>query len=216
MATLAIGRLVGTPRRRAILIGALVAVFALVVGYLGGLITARYDHPGDRSAEAGFARDMSIHHAQAVEMGMIAWQRSTDPSIQQIGYDIATVQSHQIGIMQTWLKDWGLDPTTTRPKMAWMPNGSSELQPDGRMPGMATTDEIDQLRKLNGSALDVLFCQLMLRHHLGGIHMASTIVKLTHRHEVTDLATTMMNNQQNEVTLLRGLLDKYGAQPLGS
>ena len=84
------------------------------------------------------------------------------------------------------------------------------------MPGMATTDEIDQLRKLNGSALDVLFCQLMLRHHLGGIHMASTIVKLSHQAQVTELANTMMNNQQNEVTVLRGLLDKYGAHPLGS
>jgi uncharacterized protein (DUF305 family) len=214
MTSLPIGRLVGTPRRRALLVGALVAVFALAVGYLGGLITSRNAHPGDTSPEAGFARDMSTHHSQAVEMAMVAWQRSADPEIQQLAYDIATVQSNQIGIMQTWLKDWGLSPTSSRPKMAWMPDGARELQPDGLMPGMATNDQIDQLRHLSGSALDVLFCQLMLRHHLGGIHMADTIVKLSHEKQVTGLASTMMNNQQFEVTNLRAKLDKLGAQPL--
>ena len=42
-------------RRRALLLGALVAVFALVVGYLGGLLEPRFTAPGDNSPEAGFA-----------------------------------------------------------------------------------------------------------------------------------------------------------------
>ena len=147
---------------------------------------------------------------------MIAWQKSTDPEIQQLAYDIATVQSNQIGIMQTWLKDWNLAPTGSRPKMAWMPNGTRELLPDGRMPGMATDAEIEQLRGSTGTRLDTLFCQLMLRHHLGGIHMASTIASLSHEAQVVEIANTMKNNQQGEVTNLRAKLDKLHAQPLGS
>ena len=147
---------------------------------------------------------------------MIAWQKSGNAEIREIAYDIATGQQAQIGIMQTWLVDWGLSPTGSQPKMAWMPNGTKELLPDGRMPGMATDDELNKLRNLSGTAFDVLFCQLMLRHHLGGIHMASGLLSVSHNRQVTDLATTMKNAQQNEVTNLRRLLTQMGAQPLSS
>ena len=205
-----------TPRRRALFLGALVAVFALVIGYLGGLLAPSLNTPGDNSAEAGFARDMSTHHAQAVEVAMIAWQRATDPEVKEVAYDIATGQENQIGTMQTWLTDWHLSPNGTQPKMAWMPGGAKELLPDGRMPGMATTDEITQLRNATGKAEDILFCQLMLRHHLGGIHMVSALLDLTHNSTVTDLATGMRNTQQNEVSQLRKKLTDLGAQPLGA
>jgi len=201
-------------RRHALLIGGLVTVVALVVGYLAGLLTPRLGVPGDDSPEAGFARDMSVHHAQAVEMAMVAWQKSTNEEVREIAYDIATGQQAQIGIMQTWLVDWHLSPTGTRPKMAWMPGGSKELLPDGRMPGMASDDEINQLHAATGRSLDVLFCQLMLRHHLGGIHMVDELLTLTKNKQVVDLATQMKNAQQNEVTNLRRLLNDLGAQPL--
>src|SRR5437660_492540 len=106
----------GVLRHRALLLGAAVAVVALVIGYLGGLLTPSLTRPGDISPEAGFARDMSTHHAQAVEIAMITWQKTTDPEISQMAYDVATVQQGQIGVMQTWLKDWHLLPTGTRPK----------------------------------------------------------------------------------------------------
>jgi uncharacterized protein (DUF305 family) len=203
-------------RRRALLLGALVAVFALVVGYLAGLLVPRYTTPGDGSPEAGFARDMSTHHAQAVEMAMIAWRNATDPEVRQIAYDIATVQENQIGTMQHWLATWHLLPTGDRPRMAWMPNGTKELGPDGRMPGMASDAQLQELEHATGTRVDILFCQLMLRHHLGGIHMASAVTSLSHNREVVDLATTMKNNQQGEVTILREKLDALHAQPLPS
>jgi uncharacterized protein (DUF305 family) len=212
----ALGLVLGTPRRRAISLGALVAVFALVVGYLAGLLTPSFTAPGDNSPEAGFARDMSTHHRQAIEMAMIAWRKSTDDKVLPIAYDIATVQSDQVGIMQTWLENWHLLPTGSQPKMAWMPNGTKELLPDGRMPGMATDAEVQQLQNATGTQLDILFCQLMLRHHLGGIHMADAVISLSHNRQVVDLAATMKNNQQGEVTNLRQRLDGLHAQPLPS
>lgn len=205
----------GPPRRRALILGALVAVFALVIGYLGGMLQPRLSVPGDDSPEAGFARDMSVHHAQAVEMAMIAWQKSKDPTIQEMAYNIATGQQAQIGIMQTWLVDWNLLPTGTRPRMAWMPD-HTPLLPDGRMPGMASDAELAQLHSLTGTPFDVLFCQLMLRHHLGGIHMVEGLLQVSHDKQVTDLASQMKNAQQNDVTNLRDLLTQLHAQPLPS
>jgi uncharacterized protein (DUF305 family) len=203
-------------RRRALILGALAVVVALVIGYLAGALTPRLSTPGENSPEAGFARDMSAHHAQAVEMAMIAWQKSDNADVREMAYNIATGQQAQIGIMQTWLQDWNLLPTGTRPKMAWMPNGTKELLPDGRMPGMATDAELAQLRTLTGTPFDVLFCQLMLRHHLGGIHMVSGLLQLSHDKQVTDLAGQMKNAQQNDVTNLRNLLAQFKAEPLPS
>ena len=72
-----------TPGRRGR--GWLLVVAALVVGTLLGLgiglVAPRLSTPGDDSVEAGFLRDMSTHHAQAVEMSMIAHADSTNPEI---------------------------------------------------------------------------------------------------------------------------------------
>jgi uncharacterized protein (DUF305 family) len=205
-----------TPRRRAITLGALAAVFALLIGYGAGWLTPSLRAPGDNSPEAGFARDMSTHHAQAVTMAMMAYPKATNPEVRQLAYDIALTQQGQIGVMQTWLKDWHLEPTGSRPKMAWMPDGAQELSPDGLMPGMATDAQLQQLDAAKGKQVDILFCQLMLRHHLGGIHMIDELLPLTHNKEVRDLAQTMKNNQQGEVVQFQSLLSQLGAQPLNS
>lgn len=183
----------------------------LLLGLIAGLlIVPTLTRPGEDSAEAGFARDMSTHHAQAVEMGMLAHQRASDSDVRTLGGDIALTQQAQIGMMQAWLREWKLGPTGSRPRMAWMPEGSAGLQ-DGLMPGMATDAERAQLRSSTGKAFDVLFLQLMIKHHLGGIHMAEEVLKLTDNAEVRRLAQGMVNNQRNEVAAFQQLLTKLGA-----
>jgi len=188
-------------------------VVGLLLGYLAGLLTPSLRTPGDNSAEAGFARDMALHHAQAVEMAMIAYQRSTDPDVQLMAYDIATSQQAEIGIMKRWLEEWNLSRTGSEPRMAWMPGGAESLR-DGLMPGMATNEEIDRLRNATGRDVDVLFAQLMLRHHLGGIHMIDAVVKQSDRPEVVGLAERMKATQQEEIHVLRAMLKDLGAEPL--
>jgi uncharacterized protein (DUF305 family) len=199
-------------RNGRIIAGALAAVFLLAIGFGAGLLT-RPGTPGDDSAEAGFARDMSTHHAQAVEMGMIAFQKASLPEVRTLGGDIALTQKGQIGVMSTWLKDWGLDVNTTRAPMSWMPNGQAELV-NNLMPGMATREEVAKLNSATGKQVDILFCQYMLRHHLGGIHMVEDVLAQHPRPEVAELAQTMKQNQTAEVSVLRTLLTQLGAQPL--
>ena len=199
-------------QRARIIAGALAAVLLLALGYGAGLLT-RPGTPADASADAGFARDMSTHHAQAVEMGMIAYQKATVPDVRTLGGDIAITQQGQIGVMSTWLKDWGLDANSSRAPMSWMPNGQNELV-NNLMPGMATREEVDKLKNATGKQVDILFCQYMLRHHLGGIHMVDDVLAQNPRPEVRDLAETMKKNQTAEVSVLRTLLTQLGAQPL--
>jgi len=206
---------VGSRTRRYGTVALAIAIaVGLLLGFGGGLLVPRLTSPGDDSPEAGFARDMINHHAQAVEMGLIAFQRGESPDVRQLGVDIATGQQGEIGAMQTWLRLWGLGPTGSQPAMAWMPDGAASLTKDGLMPGMANAAEMQRLRAANGRELDVLFLQFMIRHHLGGIHMVDAILAATDDPEVVQAARTMKNTQQNELVNMRADLTQLGGTTL--
>ncbi|MEU8814308.1 DUF305 domain-containing protein [Actinoplanes sp. NPDC048796] len=180
-------------------------VLGLALGLGGGVLIPRLTHPGDDSVEAGFLRDMSTHHAQAVEMSMIAHADSTNARIVTLSGDIALTQHGQIGYMQAWLRGWGLSPTSSAEPMAWMPDAAGSVV-NGLMPGMATPEQLAQLREAKGKDLDIQFLTLMRQHHLGGIHMAQEILKLSDNKDVTWLAQTMVTGQQSEINLIDQLL----------
>lgn len=102
----------------------LVALGALVGAVAGRATapnsTAAMPTPNEHSAEAGFARDMQTHHAQAVQMSMLIRDRTNDPEIRSLSYDIALTQQQQIGQMYAWLTLWDLPQTSARQPMAWM------------------------------------------------------------------------------------------------
>lgn len=189
------------------------AVVLLFVGYAAGSLTSRLSVPGDDSVEAGFARDMADHHAQAVEMGMIAFQKASTPAVRSLGGDIATTQQGQIGVMNTWLAEWKLGPNSSKPPMSWMPDGQRSLN-GNLMPGMATREEIAKLNSATGKQVDILFCQYMLRHHLGGLHMIEGVLSENPSSEVRDLAQIMKANQSGEIPVMENLLTDLGASPL--
>src|SRR3954470_17591448 len=76
--------------------------------------------PGDDSAEAGFARDMIVHHGQAVQMAEIIRNRTESDAVRLMASDVSLTQQGQVGIMQGWLGVWGLPVTGSQPAMAWM------------------------------------------------------------------------------------------------
>jgi uncharacterized protein (DUF305 family) len=202
------------PPWRARLIAGALALVLLGLGFAGGWFGSQLNTPGDTSADAGFARDMSRHHAQAVEMGMVAFRQASDPQLQTMSYNIATTQQYQIGMMQSWLTEWHLSPTPPNGQMAWIPGGPQSLLPDGRMPGMASRAEIDKLKGSTGKDFDILFCQLMLRHHLGGVHMAQEAKQLASDADVKILADQIIVGQQKEITIFNEKLTELGAKPL--
>jgi uncharacterized protein (DUF305 family) len=199
------------PARRDFRFGVAWLAALLIVGLLlgagGALLASRTTTPGDTSPEAGFLRDMSTHHAQAVEMSMIAHANSTSADVISLSADIALTQHGQIGYMQAWLRDWSLGPTGTEPAMAWMPDSAGSVQ-NGLMPGMATPEQMTTLRAATGQALDTQFLTLMRQHHLGGIHMAQAILDQSTNKDVTWLAETMVTGQQGELNLIDDLLKK--------
>jgi uncharacterized protein (DUF305 family) len=196
---------------------ALIAVFgvlaAAAVGWLlrGGDGSAAT--PSTTSVDAGFARDMSTHHRQAIIMAGYERDNTSDPGLRVLATDIETSQEFQVGEMEGWLATWGLPFTTGTSQMAWM-GGHRDHVADHLMPGMATPDQLDRLEALHGRALDVLFLQLMIRHHQGGLPMARYALAHAAEPHVRDLAQSMVNSQTAEIIEMEQLLRQLGGHPL--
>lgn len=169
--------------------------------------------PTADSADAGFARDMAVHHQQAVEMSYIVRDRTKDVEVRRLAYDIAQTQANQRGMLLGWLDLWGLPKVSADPPMTWMGMGDMASGKDGAlMPGMATNTELKKLNSLSGKPAEVLFLQLMTDHHKGGIHMAEGCVEKCRVGVEKRLAQGMVDAQQSEIQLMADMLKERGAK----
>lgn len=196
----------------------LTGLAALLAGVLLGWLVFAPHHPDGDSPEAGFARDMSEHHAQAVEMSLLLLGRSDAEDVTALAYDIATSQQNQIGQMEAWLRVWGLPTARSGPRMEWMAEheahtAHAEPQGEAPMPGMATSEEMQQLREAEGQQAEVLFLQLMITHHESGVAMAQAAYDLSAEAEVSRIALAMVRAQESEIAAMTAMLEERGAEP---
>ena len=191
-----------------------VAVLAIVVagGYVWGTKTApETAMPTVSSVDAGFARDMSTHHQQAITMAGYVRDHPSNLNVANLAYDIETSQTIQLGEMTGWLDAWGISRTSGTP-MSWMPGHHDVV--DGLMPGMATPAQMTELQSLHGKPMDILFLQLMIRHHQGGVEMAKYAAQHAQEPYVRTLAGHMYAAQSTEIIEMEQLLRQLGGTPL--
>ncbi|MCK6080286.1 DUF305 domain-containing protein [Microbacterium sp. EYE_5] len=181
--------------------------------------------PADDSADAGFARDMQVHHSQAVEMAMTIYAETDDDELRTLAYDIATGQSAQRGEMFDWLVQWGLPQYGSEP-MAWMSasgdpaHGAHQAATEDGSPmtdeemrqamGMASEEELQELRAATGRAADCQFLTLMIRHHEGAIPMADAVIELGSDERVTTVAESMKKGQTFEIQAMTSMQQRLG------
>jgi uncharacterized protein (DUF305 family) len=165
---------------------------------LGWFIGTRV--PSENGAEVRFARDMSAHHEQAVEMALTIRERTTDTELRQFTLDMLLTQQAQIGQMQGWLAVWGQPLAGAEPPMAG----------HGSMMGMASQEELNSLRELPVADAEAQFMRLMIRHHEGGIMMAQEALATTRQPQVVRLAQSIIAGQQSETAYMREWLTSRG------
>lgn len=183
--------------------------------------------PTETSVDVGFNQDMTVHHNQAIDMSTIALTKSTDPMIRSLAFDILTSQQNQVGQMQGWLALWDRAPLPTDGYMTWMTesdghgshsghatDATAAEHDSGTMPGMATPEEMAALGRASSPELDVMFLQLMLRHHEGGLPMMEYAEQYADVPVVRNLAKKMVSTQQSEATLMTNMLTERNAAPL--
>lgn len=192
-----------------------VAVGAFAIGRLSAPVSST---PSSTSAEAGFARDMQTHHDQAVDMALTVRDASDNPQIRLLAFDIATAQNNQSGQMAGWLDVWGLPQASPEPSMTWMSrpalsgaeseHGSHDAShtPGDPMPGLATSEQMQELKSLEGVEAEKLFLELMIEHHKGGVEMAEAVLDRSRERVVVTLAKNVVKSQSGEIELMEGLL----------
>jgi uncharacterized protein (DUF305 family) len=186
------------------------AVIALVLATAGGALALNQWQdrpPGEDSNEAGFLRDMQVHHTQAVEMAMIIRDRTDDEQLKAMATDIAFTQTNEMGMMQGYLNLWDLSPTGNEPAMTWMGHPTT-----GLMTGMATPEQVSLLRTLPVDEAEVLFLQLMNRHHIAGVDMAQAIIDRSDNTKIEQLASAMIRTQTAEIEIMNKELEQRGAE----
>lgn len=167
--------------------------------------------------DVGFSQSMSLHHQQAITMAqMMLDGRPT--GLAGLARSIAGSQLLELGEMRGWLRLWNqalLPPTTS---MVWMLLGSQPAdealtqylldceRAKAGMPGLASPEELNQLRQLDGRARDELFLRLMVAHHEGGIPMARFAAMEARLPQIRQVAGNMLLEQQKEVQLMRSIL----------
>ncbi len=177
--------------------------------------------PATTSPEAGFARDMQVHHAQAIQMAMEIYRKTEDPELRVLAYDIATGQAAQRGEMYDWLVKWGLSQSG-EPMMSWM-SGSDAGHAHGdtgeepltdeeahEAMGMASDDELAALEDATGQEADCLFLELMIRHHEGAIPMAEALLELGSDPRALQVAPAMKDGQTAEIDAMESMQARLG------
>ncbi|WP_030328059.1 DUF305 domain-containing protein [Streptomyces sp. NRRL B-1381] len=169
--------------------------------------------PAEDSVDAGFARDMAIHHQQAVEMSFIVRDRTGDEDVRRLAYDIINTQANQRGMMLGWLEVWGLPKSAAGPPMEWMGHTVAPTGDGALMPGMATDAELAALTAAKGEKAEVLFLRLMTVHHRAGADMARAAADTARTDAIRDLAAGMVRGQRSEMGLMADMLEERGAKP---
>ena len=192
------------PRRLARSFGPLtwprVLVLGLALAFLGGAIGYLIGHRGDRdplsSTDVGFMQDMSAHHEQAVQMSIILLGKDdVDRELHAFAMEIILGQRYEMGIMNATLDRFGHTSEQGPTAMAWM----GEPVAAAEMPGLATDEQMDQLREAQGEDAEALWIALMSEHHLGGMHMADYEVRHGQDRTVRNVAEEMLKTQRGEV-----------------
>lgn len=212
-----------------IVVGVLAAMLVIGAVFAGGWYwsaSARAragDTPKPAVADIGFSQDMITHHHQAVLMAMMAMTRAT-PAVRPIAQSILRSQSKQIGVMRGWLQAWGAPLANPHP-MAWMQDSmsgmgqqeqSERLPSSMPMPGMASSKQLAKLWQARGKAFDILFMQLMTRHHEGGVLMARDAEQLANLDYVREAARGIVYEQYLEIGEMKARLNADGSRPLPS
>ena len=142
----------------------------------GGSGTGQAPAPAVRTvndADVEFMSGMIPHHAQAVLIAGWAESHGARRDVLVFCQRIVVGQRDEIGLMQRWLAERGLDvpaadATTHKMKMG-------DMIHEMIMPGMLNAEQLAELDKSRGSDFDRLLLKAMIGHHLGAIEMVNKL-----------------------------------------
>jgi uncharacterized protein (DUF305 family) len=202
----------------------IVAILAALVGALGIALVISgctkqpasdghtdHDHGGETAEitaepagfnadDVSFATGMIPHHEQAVELAALVPDRSTNPEVIALATQISGAQEPEINTMKAFLVQWNENPGDETA------NGGHAGHGGMAMSGMVDDTTMTKLETLKGAEFDTLWLQSMISHHQGAIEMAKAEVANGQNVDAKQLAQTIIDAQQAEITQMQKML----------
>lgn len=187
-------------------------------GETGRTITAEESVALGRSryveADVRFMQHMIVHHGQAVDMGALIADRTSNRTIRLLGQRIALSQEAEIAMMRTWL--------TRRGEATAMPghHGDHAMVSHGGapsdvplMPGMLSPAQMAELAAADGAEFDRRFLTGMIAHHQGAIDMVEALLAepgAGEDPEISEFLNAVVADQTIEIARMRAMLAGIG------
>ncbi len=202
-------------RRRLALVGATLATATLLAACGEGSDSAEPsaaqtapDGSTFNQADIDFATRMIPHHAQAVQMVVMAQGRDLDPEVAALMDQIRTAQVPEIEQMSDLLRAWdqpipetSLDHANAHSPMEDMDHMSGM----SGMPGMMSADAMGELDASDDRGFETMWLSMMVEHHEGAIEMAEEELETGANEEALALADDIVESQTAEIVTLEEL-----------
>ncbi len=133
---------------------------------------------------------MIPHHQEAVDTAVYLRDNTDRPEMRKFAEDIIETQSAEIMQMMDWLETWYPDQLH-----------SVDYQPMMR-----------NLENLQGAALDRVFLEDMIPHHMAAVMMSQQLLSqgLAEHEQVAVLAINIRDSQRNEIHMMMQWLASWG------
>lgn len=160
-----------------------------------------------------FMRDMIPHHQQALDMSALVAERTARSEMLDLAQRIESSQRDEISYMENWLRERG-EPV---PEASGHAHGHGHhAEHRDTMHGMATAEQMAELAASRGEAFDMLFLELMIRHHEGALTMVDELVEQSGSVQDTALfefTTHIRNDQQAEIERMTAMATDFSPDP---
>ena len=156
--------------------------------------TASAPAPSQRTAryEIDFMQDMIDHHAMAVMMAEMCFDKAIHKELRRLCQDIIAAQTAEIEQMQAWLQEWY--------GISYEP----QMKPsDQRM--------MERMAALSPEEFEIEFMQMMIEHHEQAIREGETCLRRAYHRELIELCENIIETQTAEIELMQEwLCEWYG------
>ena len=158
-------------------------------------------------ADVDFLQGMIVHHQQAIVMSQLATKRTNNKTIIDLANRIDSSQEDEIDFMRSWLESRDEKPN------------KEHAHHHMKMVGMASPEELQQLRDSDSTEFDKLFLKLMINHHDGALEMVKDLKQYpgtAYDSILNEFISELVNDQGVEIERMNGIAVNLSDDPRSS
>lgn len=135
---------------------------------------------GPSASDKRFVGEMIPHHNVGVELLQIGQLRSNDVRVRRMIFEMGDYHHHDLHALEMYAQDW-------------------DVVESKEFDGNISNEELSHLRNLKGNEHDLLWLDLMIRHHEGALVIARRILDAGGNDSLQSMARGVIVVQADEI-----------------